>query len=350
MSEVIIRKMKPDEANQVERLGKRSFMSFESLFITKPKDALVAEIDGRIVSGVIVKIIKGSNQSKVGYIDFAFVDRAYHNQGIGNKIYKASIEYLWREGCDYITAMVKDDNVGSFSLLEKNGLAKVSIYEARKIMGTKGLINQFIHTSLGFAYGMDFYLASNHNTNIVKPKTGYNINQIGAYLGVNLGFLLLANLFAGNFSMGLLSAYFTLLITNIISGSIMTYFSKREWNYRLLNGGIFLPIISMFLGGIFPLGGNWYPKKYENSNEFRKDMGLNAAASWIILLTIVFSANFLVMKSSFNFYLDQIGTMLLLCRVVAIYPLASFGGGRVFIWNKAVYLILSLLSVLLMIY
>lgn len=349
MSEVIIRKMKPEEANEVKRLGRRAFMSFESLFITKPKDALVAEVDGRIVSGVMVKVVKGSNQSKIGYIDIAFVDRAFHNQGIGNKIYKASIEYLWKEGCDFVTAMVKDDNVGSFALLEKNGLVKTSFFEASKVMGMKGLLNQFIHTSLSFAYGMDFYLASN-KSNTVRPKTGHTIKEMGAYLGVNLGFLLLANLFTGYFSLGLFGAYLTLLLTSILPGSIVTLFSKREWSYRFLNGGIIFPIISMFMGGIFPMGGNWYPKKYENSKEFRKEMGVNAAVSWILLIIIIFCVNFMDMNNAYNLYLDQIGTMLLFCRIVAVYPLASFGGWRVFTWNKAVYFILSLLSVLQMIY
>jgi GNAT superfamily N-acetyltransferase len=339
--------MRPEEANVLKKLGKRAFLSFESLFITMPKDALVAEIDGRIVSGVIVKIVKGTGSSKVGYIDFAFVDRAFQNQGIGNKIYKATIDYLWSEGCDFITALVKDDNVGSFALLEKNGLSRVTIYEARRVIGTKGFLNQLVHTALSFGYGMDFYLGSSEKQKMVEPKQNHNIEQISAYLGVNIGFLLLATFFTGNFTIELLGAYLTLLGSTILSGFIMTFFSKREWNYRLLNGGIIFPVISTLLGGVFPMGGNWYPKKYENTRAFHKAMGLNASISWIALLLITYCTFFFDKNNLFYFYINQIGVMFLLYRVVAFYPLSSFGGRRVFIWNKAMYLILSILSILL---
>lgn len=349
MMEIVIRHIKLEEENEVRSLGRKAFGGFESLFIPKSKKALVALADGKIVAGVMIKILKGSAENKIGYIDYAFVDKAYHNHGIGSKIYKASIEYLWNEGCRFITAIVKDDNVASFGLLQKNGFERISLYEAYRQLGTKGFIRFWMNTSAGFGYGMDFYLASSDKKNPPIPKKDKTIASIGTYLLINMILLLLLILlYKSNDIIGLCGAYFTLLASGVVSGYITTLFSKREWEFRFLNCGAFISIIVMLLGNLLPMNGNWYPKKYENTKEFRKDAGLNVFVSWSVLLVLVCGANLLSQKSFYYQYLSGIGTIFLIYRIVAIYPLSSFGGERLFVWNKVLYGILAILSLVVL--
>lgn len=59
---------------------------------------------------------------------------------------------------------------------------------------------------------------------------------------------------------------------------------------RLLNnGGAGVAAIVNFFSGVFPMSGNWYPREYEYTNEFRRDMGMVALAErlFMIALTVV---------------------------------------------------------------
>jgi predicted N-acetyltransferase YhbS len=105
---IIIRAMKDEESLDVRRLGRKTFMGFESLFMPTPKKALVALQGDKIVGAVLYKFLN-LGKKKVGYIDFAFVDASMHGFGVGNRLYHETTQLLWDEGCDYISALVKDD-------------------------------------------------------------------------------------------------------------------------------------------------------------------------------------------------------------------------------------------------
>ena len=81
---LILREMKPDEANTIQSLGIMCFLrSMEGFYVPKPKTARIAEVDGKIVGGFIYNI-ETSRKKKFGIIDFFFVDPKYAGQGIGS--------------------------------------------------------------------------------------------------------------------------------------------------------------------------------------------------------------------------------------------------------------------------
>lgn len=92
--EIAIRKMETHEASAVKKVARRAFSGgIESLFISKPKEAMVAVIDDKIVGGIIIKYTTTKNK-KIGYYDVAFVDPDYHNQGVGSLLYEKTTDYL----------------------------------------------------------------------------------------------------------------------------------------------------------------------------------------------------------------------------------------------------------------
>ena len=80
-----IRAMKETEAKQVRKLGKKTFEWFEGLFIPKPKNCYVALNDSEIIGAVLYKFLTISDK-KIGYVDYIFVDKAFHGKGIGSKL------------------------------------------------------------------------------------------------------------------------------------------------------------------------------------------------------------------------------------------------------------------------
>ena len=216
--EIIIRKIKKGEEKEVLKIAKRAFLGIESLSVSNPDKAMVALIDNKIVGGIIYKIID-CNKKKIVYISDAFVDKSYHNQGIGKKLYKETIDFLWEEKIDGITALVKDDNVGSFKLLIDNGLKRVSFIEIIKKLGFINTLKHYFITPFFVAVGFDFYMVMKENK--VKEKKS-QINQLGLFFLINLllaspiwiGILTTNSSIFGN----LFFAYLTILIimVNII--------------------------------------------------------------------------------------------------------------------------------------
>lgn len=341
---IVVRKMEPNEASAVKKVGQRTFGIVESLFVTRPKEAMIALLDDKIVGGIIIKYIV-SNGKKIGYYDGAFIDPDYQGLGIGNKLYAETTKYLWEQGCDALCALVKDDNVGSWKLFLNNGFSQTSIKEVIHQLGLGTVLKTYFTTPFFIANGMEFYLAVKEQS--VQSKVCKTGSQIGLYLLGNF-LLMLPTLFMGRSNFGLfISAYMVLLIGGVLFSYIGTLFSKRQWYFRMNSGGAVLAAF-INLSGAFPMIGSWYPEKYENTQAFKKDMGISALWEWLFVLGVTFIA--LLLEPLYFRYMAQIGGVFLIFRILIFYPFESFGGRRVYLWNKGWYGVLTVLSILLLMF
>lgn len=337
-----IRKMEKSEAKEVKKIAQKAFIGVERFFVNTPKEAMVAVVDGKIVGGIIIKRIN-SGSNKIGYFDTAFVDSNYHDKGVGAKLYESTTKYLWEEGCTSQSALVKDDNVGSWKLFLNNGFTLTTFREGVRVLGLKTMITHYFTTPYFISNGMEFYLTSKDTQ--VKAKKNSSLNQISMYILINVLLVMVRLIMNPKDFPIFMSAYITLLGSNIIIQYLGTLFTKRKWHFRLNSGGAALVAGLNFLGGIYPMVGNWYPKKYEKTREFKKDMGLIEACGWGSLIFITSVAFTLSSSHSFLYHLATIGAELLIYRIIAIYPMDIFGGRRVYLWSKNIYMILTLLSV-----
>lgn len=343
---LIIRKMKAEEAEEVKKIGQKSFVGMEKLFVGKPKDAIVAIVDDKIVGGMVIKYTV-TNDKKLAYIDFAYIDPEYHNQGIGGKLYKETFEYLWNEGCTAISATVKDDNVASWKSLLNNGFSQTNMLEATKELGICLMLKQYFTNLTFIANGMEFYLKVKDRS--VKSKKGETKTQIGIYLLANLLLMGLGILINNRSNLGMyIASYIGLLAGGVVFSYLGSLLSKRNWKYRLNSCGAAI-VALVNIGGVYPLIGNWYPEKYEDTKEFKRDMGIIALFEWIFLLIVTIVSMIMMPQHIVFKYLSQIGSILLIYRILAFYPFESYGGGRVYKWNKALYLIMSIISIILII-
>lgn len=338
--DITIRQMEQQEADYVRKLGQRAFAGIESLWVSKPKMALVAIKEEKIVGAILYKFIQ-TKTKKIGYIDYAFVDPEYHSQGIGNVLYKETVEHLWQQGCDALAAVVKDDNVGSWGLFLKNGFTRVSLPELIRQFGLFGMLQQYFGTPFCIGIGMEYYVALRDKT--CPSGKGGNGKQITSYFLTNL-LLILIILFRNPKHIHLfLAAYTIILMGGLLAGYLGTLLSKRKWHFRLNNGGALISALINF-GGLYPMIGNWYPDRYENTHEFRRDMGVNALFGWIFVLCISILPVIDVVQHPILPYLSQISSFFLIYRILSFYPFESFGGRRVFTWNKWLYGAMSVLS------
>lgn len=339
---ISIRPMKPQEAKEVQRLGRLAFMGLESLFISRPKEAMVALDGERIVGAGIMKHLKGGAGQTIGDFSAAFVDPAYTNRGIGGNLYKAATERFWERGCNCITGQVKSDNVASWSLLEKIGYQRTGIREVFRHLGLRGSISLLLGTPVPFASGMDFYFISRQQP--IQEKKSSSVTQMVLFVLLNL---LLSCVMLVNRPLALgwfLLAYASLLGADVLFSRIGAGFDGRKWNFRMTNCGFLVTALIPLLGAVFPMIGNWMPASPELSVKLRKALGFSALASWALLILVVILSGLYSERHIYVQYLSYLGGPLLFYRLVPLYPFGDFGSLRVYRMSKVAYALMALLS------
>ncbi len=337
-----IREMKAQEADTIQKLGRRTFDGLEGLWVPKPKTALVGIIDGEIAGALIYKIIQTKSKI-IGYLDYGFVAKKFHNMGIGGKLYAEGTKRLGELGCQNCFAEVKDDNIGSFGLLLKNDYKRASFLEVIKTIGLKAMLKSYFATPTYIACGMETYITP--RTNVVYKEKNSTILQILLFLVINVivgGFA-----YEKGINGGFFGALFIYYGGSILVGFIHTIFTKRSWQFRLNNGGLVISLIITAFLAPFPMNAGWYPKKYENTKECTRDLGVNALVKWLYTLVLASLALIVGCSAPVLISLCSISTIFLIYHILAFYPFESIGGKRVLSWNKTLFVVLCIVSALL---
>jgi len=353
--ELIIREMETEEAKALQSLGNKTFLrSLEGPYVPKPKKARVAVRDGKIV-GAYCYSIEICGEKKLGFVDFLFVDPAYAGQGIGSALCQEGAAHLWELGCDYLAAVVRDDNVGSWLAFEKTGFIRASLPKVAGALGIGGLAKTYIKHFYGFSPGCDFYFAIRPDDSSVPLSDyakGTGFRQILLHPVTNILLALLPVLIAvitsavipSNLPI-LLSRLLIVFGGVILFSYIPTLFSGRKWHYRMPTGGLLLASILSIFGFFMPMAGNWYPDRYENTQAFRRDMGISALLPWVYLLGISIAARLFEGVSMFfgARVLVVIGVLLVFRCIPS--PVVNLGSVRVFRWSKVLCVLLALASI-----
>lgn len=336
-----IRAMKNSEAQEVKTLGKKTFEWFEGLFIPEPKDCFVAVEENKVIGAVLYKYFSVANK-KIAYIDFIFVDKAAHGKGIGSKLVDRCLEAMEKENCDAYTALVRDDNVGSWKMFVNRGLQRVGLDDLVREFGVLGMLNLTFKIPFNFATGMDFYLKLENDD--LSSSNKNSIFQAFKYL-IFTGLLLLPSFFYGfEDAFHLIGAVILILTIRIIFGYLGTLFSDEKWHFRVCDGGYFIPFIASLLGGIFLISGNWYPEVYRKDADFKRSLGLTALTQWGSLLFIVILTGTQLLEFRLFRTMSSLAAVFMLISIVPLYPLASFGGKRIYDWNRWVYVLTVFLA------
>jgi len=351
--EIQIREMRDTEAQEALALSKKAFGLLEGIFIPRPKTGIVAVYNDKIVGGVFYKAAT-YGKTKLGTIDFIFVDPSVHGKGVGKQLYEYVITRLWKQGCDAIAAIVRDDNIASWGMFVNGGFVRASLPKLVRLMGVSGIAKLLLST-YGISIGYECYIAlPDRDETLVYEKSTNSAGQILAYIAINI-FIVAFLIFMVEHKLSFLSAILIVFPGCVLAGYIGTLLTKRKWRFRLVAGGAVICLVNIVIALVvrlfyfIPLVGNWYPHNYENSPHFRKDLAINAIFVWVYLL--VLSAITIITGSSVPFlkYVSYIASMLLILRCLPFDPVTSYGGGRVFEWNKIVYAAFAITSVLVIV-
>ena len=342
--EITICELDEHNIKEAVKIARKSFGIFESFFIRKPKQGFVAVIGDKVVGGVFYST-KHSSAKKFGVISFLFTAPRYEGHGIAGKLLDACIAALWADGCDGLVSYVQDDNVGSWINFEKRGFVKTTLLKSAGAFGTVTALKiqiLYLETYIS-CVGADFYIALPDQEKTKKyARNDISFIQILFFILLNMLFLTLVIVHAYNPSMAVLSIA-SLFTGMSVVGFIGTWFTGRKWRFRLTQGGfVLVPLLGLF--AFYPMIGNWYPLKYENTPKFRRDLAFNSILIWLFLLCVVISTRFT--DSLILAGMGQLAVVLLIFRCIPIIPFSSYGSGRVYEWNKIVFALFAIASLL----
>ncbi|MCL2568662.1 MAG: GNAT family N-acetyltransferase [Oscillospiraceae bacterium] len=346
--DMLIRQMQPGDVWAMRKLARKSFGFPEGLFMLfiRPKTALVAVVDEKIVGGFIYKISHNGGK-KMGFVSLFFSDPDFHGHGIGKRMAEEGIRHLWDvEGCDALVTYVRDDNVASWSAFERQGFVNASFPAVTKLVGAFGMAKLYVEMAYAFSIGHDFYIAlpDEATTRQYEKKRNSGV-QLAAYLVIQL-LLALPFFLASNAPIALLKGLSVLLLGGVLAGYVGTLFSRRAWHFRLTTGGAFLCLI---LGGVnrwfIPIIASWYPDQYENTPRFRRDLAVVSIAGWLFLLSFAALRFFIPNPALFLVYASIFASVLLIFRCVPA-SIGALGGERVFNWSKVVWAFQTASSIL----
>lgn len=339
MDDLMIREMRPDEAGAIVKGQRRAFGFPFSLFVTKPKAALVAVRDERIVAAVTYKIINTAG-GKAGYLDVAYTDAEERGGGLGSRLYKATMDTLRDQGCGDITATIRDDNRPSWKIMERNGAAPLPFYRMIGPYGLIGAVKLALVGHLPYALGHEMWV------------TGYEAKN--RVWGMLPGFLVInALLMMLSFGGSALTALggLAVLTADMAAGFLGTLGTRGRWYLQRPHGGLALSVFVSAIQGILPSHGSWQLR--EDSYDMKDRAGLlgrSTLCSWIATL-IITAVSYGILKAGPQgpaaLLLSgavNLGFMYLIYRILAFFPFESFGGKRVWDWNRWGYGVMAAAS------
>ena len=356
MEDLIIRAMDKQDARAVLKGQRKAFSPLFGLFLSRPKEGVVAESGGRIVGAVTYKTIP-AGKVRVGYLDIGYVDSGFRGLKLGGRLYEAAMDKLRDEGCEVITAAIRDDNRASWKIMERNGC---TIHPFYRLIGKFGLAGALrIGSTAHFPYALGHELWATENAprrpeqgpeQAPDPSRQSPLSALPGFAGINFLLLLLAS--RGNiyFTLGAMA----LLAAEILGGRIGTLGQPARWHLQRPHAGLALSVFVSITGGLLPSNAAWQLTEgsYGTAGRTRL-LGRTSLFAWIAAW-LVTAASFIALARGYLSGLPaeaasgslNLGLMYLIYRSLAVFPFESFGGLRVYEWNRRIFWPAAAVSIL----
>jgi RimJ/RimL family protein N-acetyltransferase len=343
MDEPIIRVMAESEAPIVLRGQRKAFSPLFALFLSRPKEALVAESDGHIVGAVTFKTIPTAN-GKAGYLDIAYVDASQRGNHLGSRLYIAAMEHLKTQGCSIITATIRDDNRASWKIMQNNGCVALPFLKLVEKVGFTGALRIGAHSHFAYALGHELWVTH-------EPISNSSTRTLFGFIFLNLLILLIASRGAIFFTLGGM-----VVLAAEVAGSWLGTLSSRDratWHLQRPHAALPLSFFVSIVRGLLPNNTVWQLEEGHYPIPERKALlGRVSLAGWIAtsLATI---ASYVILETDLgNDMVESVfegminlGILLLFYRTVAVFPFESFGGRRVYDWSRWRFWLMAVVSV-----
>ncbi len=351
-TEIVIRPMQPEEQSQVRELVRRAFAPTAQIFFSWSGPVLVAEKDGDLLGGIVLKVFPLPGGRKGGLVAWVFADPDARRLGVGRALVEGGVDYFNAAGCDEIFACVDGYNASSAKLFATRGFSILSPGEQFRRYGWQTLtvwwravyfanVGHFLWTrppeatsdSAGLQWWGTWLLNLLFGWLAVWRLHGFRGFDATALLALPVALLLLLG-----------ARYLAMRGAAMAQGLQVRY---RTWESTL-------PItllLAVFFGGLFPTPGSLYPRVHHwQYRELLPKLGRMALAGTLAVLLLTWGAwglrEFAGLGSQMQDWLGYVlfaGMPLSLVDTLFVFfPFGSFNGRRVRDWNRVIWILLAL--------
>ncbi|WP_087017153.1 GNAT family N-acetyltransferase [Thaumasiovibrio subtropicus] len=358
---VTIRRMRSDERPLVKALMQGAFPLLMRLFLSFSPWVLVAERNGALVGGVVLKMFALPKGLKAGLVSLIFASSEHAGRGVGKALAADGVQLLEKEGCDKIFACVEGHNTNSSRLFVAQGFERLSLWQQFKGYGLAILPIWFQSLHI---FDIGFFLWEKDTSNNEDKQVSQGVNPPSGNQAIAWLFVLVAHIAIFSlsyFRMGtwqsevfcLLAFSFTTLF--VVRSSLMVIVAttaKHAYEFRIWESGLTLStlIATVFGGGVIAPG-SYYPKgeqwKYQNEMPLMAKMALTASIGLLVLLSAVYwLVNYGGLPAEYLPYGETLLTfgmnLLVIDILLPFFPLASYNGRRLWEWNKVIWGLIAL--------
>ncbi len=351
---ILIRPMEKDERRKVHAVMRQAFPLIQQWFFSWEPNVLVAEQDGRLLGGIVLKLFRLPRGRKGGLVAWIFTAPEARGLGAGQRVVEAGIEFFEQQACDEIFACVEGYNTSSSKLFASRGFSILSPGEQFRRYGL-GIFTVWLKTFHFIDVG-HFLWARPAAKSADSPVLQW-WGTIAANTLLGLFVLWRANGFrAGNSVMWLILPLVILALFGLryLGMRLAARGQGLAVRFRAWESGFPLSLgIALAFGSLFPVPGNMYPvAEQPRYRDLLPSLGRAALAGTLPVLFVVWAAwgaLRLGVPAGLEAWLEtllQVGATLALFDIaLPFFPFTSFNGRRLWDWNKVVWALLALATV-----
>lgn len=367
-TEITVRPMHPEEKRRVRTLMRRAFSIPIWIFFSLSDHVFVAERNERLVGGIVLEMLSLPGDRRGGEVAWIFTDPEARGLGAGQALVEAGLDYLERQGCDEVFAIVEGNNSSSAKLFATRGFSILSPGEQfrRYGLGTFLVWLKLLHFSdIGhFCWARPPEMSADRPAlqwwgglllNVLFAGLALLRRQRFSFFAVGLG----RGVVVAPADLGMVAVSTILLLgarhgamrgAAALKGLRVRY---RAWESTFPTTLLLALIVGVFFpapGGLYPDGDDW---RYDDLLPKLGPMGL-AGSLTVLLLT--WGAWVLQHLAGLAPAVDRwLGTLLfvavplaLLDTVFAFFPFTGFNGRRLWDWSRPLWLLLSVAAALVL--
>lgn len=350
-SNVIIRWIRDDEESQAKRVMRRAFAPPTWLFFSWSEHVLVAEHEGQIVGGTVLKKFTLPKGRKVGFVYWLFTDPDARGLGAGQGLIEGALEFFAEQGCDEVAACVEGYNTSSSKVFATRGFEVLSMGEQLRRYGF-GIFPYWWHSFHFMDIGHFLWVkpgAERPDSPWLQWIGTWLVHVVVLWLAVwRVGSLGRNDLWTIPVALFLLLGLRSLAMVSVAKAQgLATRF--RAWESSATLSAAIALVLGWFVpfpGSHYPLGDRW---RYQDQLPRIGPVALAgtlsslllAWGSWAVLrwqaapgLMALFSVLFGVSRM-----------LALLETVIVFFPVISYNGRRIWDWNRLVWALVSLAAV-----
>jgi GNAT superfamily N-acetyltransferase len=356
---ISVRLMRDDEKRAARVLAGRAFPPLGGVFFSPPPNTLVAEQDGQLVGAVVLKTFVLPDGRRGGVVMWLMTDPRARGLGVGQRLVEKALRFFEERSCQEVFACVGSFNTSSSNLFAAQGLTILSPGEQLRRYGFFGMLTLWLRTHRFGGDDLGHFLWTHLGT--AQPDSS-RLQWWGGALASALIFLLAG--WRGGWLgeadptsvLSAIGAVLALLGLREAAMRLTAHLEGLSVRYRAWESAFVLSLgVALMFGVFFPIPGSVYPRdsgwRYRDLIPKLGPIAFAGASTILVLTWAIWEILHLgvILPGAITTSLRAVhkaGLSLALVEVLLPFPpFVSFGGKRVWDWNRPVWSVLAIVAV-----